>query len=200
LVNDGHAILVKRVIFGYTDGVIDYNKSYVIFYEQNVSYEEKGNANGIVSLSSCESSATMYFSTLFNLGYIPMTCAELADENCTVEASVVTDTLASTEFDKNSVTQGQITANYYISKVSMEITDSEGNVQTFTRYRDETNPKSVDMSWFAQTYAVEYADIEIYKNNVLDLESLPSGTTNCKVTVYLGNGHSEVVRDFDFVK
>ena len=198
----GHIVMIDEVnvVYG-SDGKINGDRSYIIYYDQNAGYSEKNGYLGQKVMSSTENGDKWTFTQMFNDGYLPMTCKELMDESFAIEEEKVSDSLNAAQFTKMNVTRGFIESNYYFSKIRMEITDANGNtVYAGDRFRDELNPKRVALSWFTQTNGTEYKHMTIY-NDVFDMNALTDGSTyHCKVTVWLASGNEYVVRDFDFTK
>ncbi len=197
----GHVIMVGEVkVARNKKGEVDGDRSYIKYYEQNAGYSEKNGVNGEKVMSSCGYDVKMTFRSLYSWNYIPITIKELIDEKYTVEKETIKDSVKKSELNASTVTQGVIESNYFISKAKMEITDKNGNViYDKIRYRDEKTPRSFDMSWFTMNETAQYMSFTVY-NDKLDFDSIPAGEYNCKVTVFLATGYSEVVRDFKFTK
>jgi hypothetical protein len=80
----------------------------------------------------------------------------------------------------------------------LELKDAKGNVQSYHRHNGESTIEDFDMAEFT-TIVEESTGYTLYKeDNLLRPETLEKGDYHCKVTVFLGNGESFVVRDFDF--
>lgn len=195
-----HVILISEVHVERTkDGKIDGENSYVMFYDQNAGYTSKKGVNNKTVRSSCSYNAKMKFNTLYTCWYLPYTCNELMDESYAVESPIVTDSLAGSTFGVDTITKGEITSNYYFSKAKMELTAADGTTYVYNRYRDETDPKIMKLSWFASKSYAQYQFNPVYADK-LTMDTLPAGNYKCKVTVYLANGYEQVVRDFEFTK
>ncbi|MBR5313936.1 MAG: hypothetical protein IKU45_00815 [Clostridia bacterium] len=197
----GHIVMVDSVNVVYdSQGNVNGDRSYVIYYDQNAGYSEKTAYKGQKVMSSTENGDKWTFMKLFEDGYIPLTIKELMDDETPIAEETVKDSLDANKFTTLNVTRGYIESNYYFSKIRMEITDANGNtVFAANRFRDETNPKRAALSWFTQTVGTEYKSYTIY-DSAFDMNSLATGTYHCKVTVWLASGNSYVVRDFDFQK
>lgn len=197
----GHIVMVDSVnVVRDAQGKIVGERSYVIYYDQNAGYSDKDNYKGNKVSSSTENGDKWYFTKLYEDGYLPLTAKELMDDSIPVAEETVKDSLDANKLTTLNVTRGYIESNYYFSKIRMEITDANGNsIFAANRFRDETNPKRVALSWFTQTVGTEYKTKTIY-DSAFNMDSLAAGTYHCKVTVWLASGNSYVVRDFDFTK
>jgi hypothetical protein len=195
----GHVIMAAEVKLARTDdGKIDGERSKLVYYDQNSGYSQKQGINNRTVWSSCAYQGTMTFTQLYTEGYLPITCKELMDESIEIEAETFTDSMTAEQLTKINVLRGFIDFNYYVSKAKLEITDANGNVvYSGIRYRDETKPYRVSMTWFAEKTTPSYANMEIYKP--FSIDELAAGSYHCKVDVYLSTGNVHTVRDFDFV-
>lgn len=199
---NGISVYVKRN----SDGSIDGENSYIMYNDQNSGYHEAaeqttGSFSRYYTYSSCMWNNKKTFDSLFNECYIPMTCKELLDDEIAVEKTVITESLDPKELDSvEDVTTGSVSANYYVSRIEMVITNKDTGVKsTYIRYMDEKNLQGFDYSVFAYDYYLSYKHVSVYED-VFDANSLVSGNYNCKVTLDVANGTTEVVRDFDFTK
>jgi len=208
----GHGILISEVhVERYEDGVIDPSESYILYHDTNGSYSKR-----IIRLNDeleveGRSAASYYgkknFGTMFKEGYLPVTCRELMSSDIPVAEVKVTDSMAG-NLNYDSVIAGTITSNYYISYLEMEITDVAGNVvQSAIRYDHEglnAGKQVFYMDYFGSRYNLEWsnstdAGYRLYSSsNVIKPDYLLNGNYHCKVTIYLGNHESLVIRDFDF--
>lgn len=208
----GHGILIADVkVVRFEDGTIDPVDSYIIYHDTNGSYgkriirlDEETEVDGRGATAHYTKKS---FATMFKEGYLPVTCKELMDSRAEVAPVQVNDSMAG-NLNFDTILDGTITSNYYISHVTMEITDKAGNVyQTAIRYDHEglvDGKRVFYMDYFGSRYNLEWSsitssDYRLYgADNVIKPDYLMNGQYHCKVTVFLGNHESVVVRDFDF--
>ena len=196
----GHAIMASEVkVARNPDGTINGDRSVLVYYDQNSGYSQKTGVNNKPVTSSCAYEGTMTFTNVYKDGYIPVTCKELLDESYGIAEESVKDSLTEAQLTKINVGRGFVETNYYVSKAKLEITDENGNVvYSAIRYRDETKPYRVSLTWFGKNTTESYANMNLY-DDILDVETLASGNYHCKLDVYLSTGSVHTVRDFDFV-
>ena len=194
----GHAIMAgESVVVREADGTINGDRSYIMYYDQNSGYSQKTGVNGRPVTSSCAYNVKMTYTKMFTDGYLPVTCNELMDESFAVAEETVKDSIDPSGYTKINVTRGYVESNYYIAKARMEITDANGNVvYAGNRYRDESNPYRISLSWFNEDTTPSYTNMSIYEK--FNVNNLAPGNYHCKLTILLGTGSEHVVRDFDF--
>ena len=90
---------------------------------------------------------------------------------------------------------GEITSNYRMSHVVLDITDAEGKVvQTSTCFVREADKYSFQMKSFRVDAVSEVI------NGRLDLDALPAGTYTCTITCHVSTGDELVANQFEFTK
>ena len=90
---------------------------------------------------------------------------------------------------------GEITSNYRISHVVLDITGADGKLlQTSTCYVREVDKYSFQMKSFRVDAVSQVL------NGELDLDALPAGTYTCTITCHLSTGDILVANQFDFTK
>ena len=193
-----HVIVVTEVnVVRDENGKISPTRSYILYSDQHGGFHERPSKDGKTVYSSCEYNSKKTFVDLYEAAYLPMTCIELLDDSTPLATAEFTESLEASKLNKMNVLRGYVETNYAITKVTMVITDENGN-QLFngTRHSSETSPVRFAYSKFATT------DGDLDQTNVydkkLDLNELPVGKLHCVVTAYVSTGDSSVVRDFVF--
>lgn len=197
--NANHVMLVREVSIARSlTGRIIGNKSYVTCMDQNGGFSYKNGSNGVKYWSSCSVDSKISFESLFNEGYLPVTCIELLDDNVPLAEVVFQDSNQNDNFGYIDVTRGYIDSNYAISKVEMTVTDSEGNiVYDGVRHTVEDKPQRFGFSKFSTNDAEYKEDIYSGKFNAYSLEK---GDYRVIVKAFFSNGSSAIVRDRTFSK
>ena len=190
-----HAMMATKVKVVYTDGTsvydpetldpdktIDPEKSYVNLYEQNSPLLTRTLSDGQKATDLGDLAKQRRFVTLFNDGYIPVTCLELAHEDAFRET--VQDAAAGisgTPSDAYNVTEKgfgarMVTSNYAIARVLVTISDrTTGNVVTTVVEH---------VRGITREYGLNDIRIQLY-------ETLALGTTyNARVDLDLSNGEA----------
>lgn len=195
---NGHTMMIvtNEVVYG-SNGDIDPIRSHVTVLEQtsgrieNQQFrynEELGEDVYLVYIIDKKYT----YNDLFASGYLPITCKELIDP-APVEAPGVSDTEPQPTLE--NLFKGRLTANRFISAVSVTISDADGAVvqkcsaSPVSRYE----PYIFDMECFSTELP------EVLRGS-LDLEALSSGSYHCTVHCRLITGDEFLVRDFDFTK
>lgn len=194
-----HVMLVREVnIERSLSGRILGNKSYVTCMDQNGGFSYKDGADGVKYCSSCSVNSIISFESLFNEGYLPVTCIELLDDNVPLAEVVFKDSNQNDDFGYIDVTRGYFDSNYAISKVEMTVTDSAGNVvYEGVRHTVENNPLRFGFSKFS-TNDAEFLE-DIYREK-FDAYSLEKGNYRVIVKAFFSNGSSMIVRDKTFTR
>ena len=195
---NGHAIMFVDIHVEYgTDGKIDAENSYCLVHEQGGGGDQAGKTyfdetlgQTVYRIASTDNKYT--FRKLFNNGYLPITIKELVDPS-PLEEPWVKDSKEDRTIDKLDF--GEITSNYRISHVVLDITDAEGKLlQTSTCYVREVDKYSFQMKSFRVDAVSQVL------NGELDLDALPAGTYTCTITCHLSTGDILVANQFDFTK
>lgn len=203
LVHDGHVRMAVSANVVYNeDDTINGEESTITFLEQTTSWINKNDSYydetlGETVYNICGVDITYTFKQFYDGGYVPVTCKELIDPS-TVEAPIVTDSLAKEAYGYKTLLEGEITSNNWtIDYLQMTITDGEGNtVQQGTI----AAPRS--SSTGASRYKVLLRQFETeYREKMLGYiapDALTAGDYHCKLVCRLSNGMEFAVRDFDF--
>lgn len=172
-----------------TSRTINGSKSYVYVHEQKSTGNTQTTENGENCIQTCANDRKVTFSTLYNAGYLPVTCAELRDSTNPGKATF-SDSVANPA--KNTVTEGVISTNYRVSSVNMVITDADGKaVQSVVRFSNQARDYySFDLSAFASE--------TVYDTARIDVSSLSAGNYHCTVSLQIATGEVLTVRDFNF--
>ena len=132
------------------------------------------------------------FFQLFRDGYLPITCKELRDAS-DIPSETISDSVKNANID--NLFTGEITSNYMIDKVKVEILDANGQaLQTSIVFTTRYSYYKFEMKDF-----VELADYLIVGDKI-DASTLESGEFFCKVTAYSITGKEFTVRNFNFTK
>lgn len=203
LVHDGHVRMAVSVNTVYNeDDTINGEESTITFLEQTTSWINKNDSYydetlGETVYNICGVDITYTFKQFFDGCYVPITCKELIDP-ATVEAPIVTDSLAKEDYGYKTLLEGEITSNNWaIDYLQMTITDGKGNtVQQGTI----AAPRS--SSTGASRYKVLLRQFETeYREKMLGYiapDALTAGQYHCKLVCRLSSGMEFAVRDFDF--
>lgn len=192
----GHSVMTVSVHVEYdADGQIDGAKSYATILEQTSALEkaQTGTYNSqigatVYSLEELDKKWT--FDTLYDKGYLPITCKELADSASTAKASV-SDSVSNPTVD--TMFTGTLTGTYKISHVTITITDASGKtVQTATCFAKQSEGYTFKLSRFNTDGKSMLGSIDTAK--------LASGTYKCTYTCQVSTGDNFTVRQFTFTK
>ena len=120
----GHALMITggpTVVYN-SDGSIDPDSSYVYLTDQNAYLN-----NGRSYPSSWGYHVKTTFSSMYNDGYIPVTCAELRQNKCPIPTFELVN--GSSEADLSGCyLKGVVSSNYCLMTVTANVTDALGNV------------------------------------------------------------------------
>ncbi len=200
----GHLILVADNHVEYNrDGTINGDYSYIIYHDQNGYFEDcEVEIDGELypALSCTCLDAKISYNSLYNLGYLPVTCEALLDPK-TVGPEVKFEDTHAGKLSYDALLEGTITCNYYMSDIKMVITDESGNVvQEAFRISHEQNHKDYKMADLGILQVKETSTYhKLYPEyDVIEPQALKAGKYHCTVTVFTIKGGEQVVRDFDF--
>ena len=203
LVHDGHVRMAASVNTVYNeDDTINGEESTITFLEQTTTWINKNDSYydetlGETVYNICGVDITYTFKQFFDGCYVPITCKELIDPS-TVEAPIVTDSLAKAEYGYETLLEGEITSNNWtIDYLQMTITDGAGN-----KVQQGTIAAPRSSSTGASRYKVLLRQFETeYREKMLGYiapDALTAGQYHCKLVCRLSNGMEFAVRDFDF--
>ncbi len=195
----GHAIMNVEVhVVRKEDGSIDPQQSYAITLEQESgdertqtdTYIDEVTGEKIVRLQGIDRKYT--FLSLYQKGYLPVTCKELIDPAPLAEVKI-TDSI--TEHNEKTMFKGTISCPYRISYVTIDITDSKGNtVQACTTFSIANEMHDFQLIRFT-------SDVEkLVQKGYINLEELPSGTYTITHTARLANGAEIEFRNCTYEK
>lgn len=193
----GHAVMVCESVVVMDGDRIDGEKSYVRILEQESAglnaeetyYEALIDGKCYVA---CGYDEIWTFNTIYNKGYLPITCKELIDP-APLQEQKVEDSI--TDPSEENMFRGQLTANYRISHATYTVYDAQGSaVRQLTCFGREESMFKMDMYRFNDILEMEYAQ------GSLDLESLPGGTYKCVLTCQISTGSIFEVRSFDITR
>lgn len=190
----GHSVMTVRVNVVYdADGMIDGEKSYATILEQTSTLEREQ-----VGVYNSQLGATVYcleeldkqwsFNTLYEKGYLPITCKELVDSSATAKVSV-SDSISSPGL--SDLFSGTLTGTYKISHVTITITDATGKtVQQATCFAKQSEKYTFKLSRFGTDGGVMLGAI--------DVSALAAGTYKCAYTCQVSTGDVITFREFEF--
>lgn len=129
------------------------------------------------------------FKSLYNSGYLPITCKELIDP-APVADPEITDSV--TEHTADTVCTGVLSCNWYMDIVTITLTDQSGSVvQQAILNAARNSGQKIDLQKF-------FADTPLLAQGSLDPSALASGEYRCTLIVRLCTGQEITVRDFTF--
>lgn len=129
------------------------------------------------------------FDKLFEIAYLPITCAALTDPTPIGEPEL---TDSETVFDKTALCRGTVACNWMLDRAVLTISDTEGRaLQQGAIIPPRNSTRCIDLERF-RTEAPERMQGRI------DPEILQPGRYRCTLTVRLTTGQELTVRDFDF--
>ena len=193
----GHAVMVCEAVTVMNGNYIDGQQSYVRILEQissnlngQVTYYEE--SLGQECYAACGYDDIWTFETIYNKGYLPVTCKELIDPAPLAE-QVVNDT--ATTYNEKNMFSGQITSPYRMSSLTYTIYDKDNRaVQQLSYFVREKEMFKVDL------YQFENSLEEPYRQGQINIDALPNGTFKCVLTCQLATGSIIEVRSFDIVR
>lgn len=193
----GHAVMVCEAVTVMNGKYIDGEKSYVRILEQ-ISSNLNGQVTyydeelGVECYAACGYDDIWTFETIYNKGYLPITCKELIDPAPLAE-QVVSDT--ATTYTQKNMYSGRITSPYRISGLTYTIYDQEGRaVQQATYFVREKEMFDVDL------YQFENSLEQDYRQGAINIDALPNGTFKCVLTCQISTGSIIEVRSFDITR
>lgn len=195
----GHAIMNVEVhVVRNEDGTINGQESYAITLEQESgdertqtdTYVDETTGETIVRLQGIDRKYT--FLSLYQKGYLPVTCKELIDPAPLAPAQVV-DSISEPSID--NIFKGKVSCPYRISYVTIRIADDKGNtVQECTTFSIASEMHEFNLIRFI-------SDVEkLVQKGAIDLDALDSGTYTVTHTAKLANGDAVEFRNFTFEK
>ena len=192
----GHVRMVVSIeVKRNSDGSINPFLSKVICLEQTRSFH--GNATYFDEELNAEVNViggvdvAYTFQALFQDGYLPITCKELRDASELPQESI-SDSVKNASI--NDLFSGEITSKYMITKVKVEITNSNGEVvQSLVKPAKRYSYYKFNMEDFVTTE-------ENFMKGKIDISSLEAGQYGCKVTVYTVTDKTFTTRNFTFQK
>ena len=194
----GHAFMFVDIHVEYTaDGKIDAENSYALVHEQGGGGDQDGKTYFDETLGEtvyriCSTDNKYTFRKLFDNGYLPVTIKELVDPS-PLEEPWVEDSLEVRTID--DMYTGQITSNYRISHVTIEITGADGKLlQSSTCYARQDDKYTFPM----KNYRID-ALMDVLRGQ-LDLEALPAGTYTYTIKCHVATGDTLVAQQFNFSK
>ena len=192
----GHVRMIVSIDVKYKpNGSIDPYLSKVICLEQTRSNFGQTYFNeelGVNVNIFCGVDVAYTFDRLFQDGYLPITCKELRDAS-DIPSETINDSVKNANID--NLFTGEITSNYMIDKVKVQILDANGQaVQTSIVFATRYSYYKFEMKDF-----VELSDYLIVKEKITP-SILESGEYSCKVTAYSVTGKEFTVRNFNFSK
>lgn len=193
----GHAVMVVTSNPVYNeDGTIDGEKSYVTVLEQTSGNEANETCYYNEELGQnvylCEVMDKEWsYNTIFQKGYLPMTCKELVDPSPR-PAAAVEDCIDAPNLD--NMFRGTISANYRISSVTVTISQNGKTVQKATCFGQQEEMYTMNLYRFTAEY-----ETPVLQGSI-DLDTLPAGTYNCTFTAMLSTGDNLQFRNFTFTK
>ena len=131
------------------------------------------------------------FRSLYNTGYIPVTCKELIDPTPIAEPQI-TDSQATHTLD--TLFTGVLSCNWYMDNVFVTITDQNGTVvQKLNMVAQRGGSKEINLETFSAEYPLRV-------QGALDPDALAPGQYRCTMTVRLGSEEEFIIRDFPFTR
>jgi hypothetical protein len=197
LSGEGHAVMVVSSSPVYkADGTIDGEKSKVILLEQTSGnevnedyYYNEALGQNVYLCEAVDKEKT--YNSIFQSGYLPVTCQELVEPTPRPEPQVTdyTDHPA-----PDNMFRGRITATYRISSVTVTISREGRLVQEATCFGSQDEMYTMDP--FRFTSEVEAPVLQ----GSVSVKDLPPGTYTCIFTARLATGDNIEFRNFTFTK
>lgn len=188
----GHTRMVAEdaVVVRDENGRIDPNNSYVITHEQGgvtVQVEPYHTSWGI----NCRYT----FSALWEEDSVPVTIQELVDGTYDEPKAELKDGAEG----RMGLVTGNVTANYFLDSVSMEITDESGKA-VFSKIMFTTVGKTKDANsndTLIRSVNMEY-DLAHFAVPLRETQFDAASSYHCVITANLATGDSIVVKDYTF--
>ena len=195
----GHAMMAVDVVTVFMDnGTIDPNKSYVTFLHQTNAYIKNGKyvydeelGERVYLTYGIDDVFT--FKTLYESGYLPVTCDVLIDPEAGFDDYVI-DSEKEHTFD--NILKGTFTTKWMLSNVTITITDKNGEVVTaamryaLSQRRTKNYTFQLEERFAGKSDGVNWGD--------LNLNDLAPGTYHCTHVLRNAHGVEYTMRDFDF--
>lgn len=197
LSGEGHAVMVVTSNPVYNeDGTIDGEKSYVTVLEQTSGNEANETCYYNEELGQniylCEVMDKEWtYNTIFQKGYLPMTCKELVDPSPRAKPEITDYNDAPT---MESMFRGVIESNYRISSVTVTISQNGKTVQKATCFGHQEEMYTMNLYRFTKD-----SEAPVLQGSI-NLEELPAGTYDCTFTARLSTGDNIQFRNFTFTK
>jgi len=197
IIYTNHAMMVTEVrVVRDATGAIDPFESTVTILEQTrnhfrdqVKHYNETLGEDVYEIAGID--RVFKFKSLYNTGYIPVTCKELIDPTPIADPEI-TDSL--TEHTIDTVCTGTLRCNWYMDNVFITITDQSGAVvQKLNMVATRGGLKQIDLQTFS-------ADYPLRVQGSLDPDTLAPGQYRCTLVVRLGTEEEVTVRDFTFTR
>jgi len=193
----GHAIMIVTTHVEYNGDEIDGEKSYVTILEQGSGPEveeqtvvDEKTGETIYLCEKTDQERT--FATLYQLGYLPITCKELIDPSPLPETEV-TDSVEQPSLE--NLYNGTVTSNYRISSVTITVWNADGQpVQQLVCHAMETEKFTFMLNRIKDKW-----EQSVLVGN-LDINALTPGTYRCTYDCRVSTGEVITFRDFTFTK
>ena len=192
-----HAMMVAevRVVRDATGAIDPFSSTVTVLEQTRVHFREEKKqfdealGEDVYAISGID--RVFKFRSLYNTGYMPVTCKELIDPTPIADPEI-TDSL--TEHTIDTVCTGTLSCNWYMDNVFITITDQSGAVvQKLNMVATRGGLKEIDLQQFPTDYPLRIL-------GSLDPSALPAGEYRCTMVVRLGSEEEFTVRDFTFTR
>jgi len=171
----GHTrIISKEPVIVYKDGKIDPNNSYITTIEQTNVWDKTAYVNTTWYVDH-----TYTFAQLYKSYFVPLTPVDYTQNTGDAYISAE-DLLTADNTTEAKKLQGEVSSNYYITEIAVEITNKSGNV-------------IYSQKWFPNTKTVWLEDLKYSPK----LYNYANGTYHFKLTASIPTG-SKTIADYDF--
>jgi len=194
----GHVMMIKGIEVRWDANGEPIGHSYVIVMDQTsgnsnrkktAAYDETVGKN-VYIVGNLEKKIS--FSSLYQSGYLPITCRELIDPEAPVPPQSVTDSVRPEDVTIGNLAEGTLRTPFGISAVRIVITDQSGTaVQECVYFNYSRRLRSLDMSTLKSLP---------FSGERIQPDLLPPGQYHCRCEARMCAGDTVLFRDFDFTK
>ena len=194
----GHTMMiVENHVVRAADGAIDPQESYITVLHQTTSYMKKEAkvfdptyGEDVYIIYGIDDKYT--YQSLFDQGYLPITCDVLVDP-APVDETYVRDT--EKEFNFDNILKGQFVSNRILSAVTITITDESGKIVMEGTCDERRLTKQAIHAFDLNRFVTQDA---IQQRGHIAPGELAPGNYHCTHVVRDAHGVSYTMRDFDF--
>ena len=183
----GHVRMVSSnpVVVRNSDGSINGDKSYLTYLDQVSNWKSGTQANGVNIKTQGGVDVKIYFSKLFEEGYLPWSIPELTKGNAQymqIEAATASLSKSGSSITASSLNSAKVNSNYSITYVTVTVKDTSGNV-VFTQ---NAYTKGIRITSYSMSNAGFYSGLAGFSGKGYTVEVAARVSAGQLLTAYSG--------------